>query len=38
LRTLLLENGTGHLSLAVELELEEGSPGVLELVDVERAQ
>src|SRR5688572_17880923 len=26
----LLHNGTGHLAPAVELELEEGSPGVLE--------
>ena len=30
LRTLLLQNGTGHLSLAVELELEERPPRVLE--------
>ena len=30
LRTLLLQNGTGHLSLAVELELEDGPARVLE--------
>ena len=30
LRTLLLQNGTGHLSLAVELELEERPSRVLE--------
>jgi hypothetical protein len=28
--TLLLQNETGHLPLAVELELDDGSPGVLE--------
>src|SRR5688500_21233 len=30
LRTLLLQNGTGHPSLGIELEIEEGSTGVLE--------
>ena len=30
LGTLLLQNGSGHLSLGVDLELEEGTPGILE--------